>query len=64
MNESVELLLVILSRGTVFSNYRFSKLRDFLEKVSVIPDEMHINSVFVSFKTLIQFSTIVTARGV
>ena len=64
MNESVEAFLVRLINGTVFSNYKFSKLRDFLEKVSVIPDEMHINSVFTSFKTLNQFPRIVTARGV
>ena len=64
MNESVEVFLVRLIHGTVFSNYKFSKLRDFLEKVSVIPRKKHINSVLANFQAWIQFPRIVAARGV
>ena len=64
MKESVEAFLVRLIDGTVFSNYKFSKLRDILKKVSVILREMHIYSVLAKFEALIQLPRIVTALGV
>ena len=64
MKKSVESFLVRLINGTVFSNYKFSKLRGILKKVSVILLEMHINSVLANFEALLQFPRIVTALGV
>ena len=64
MKESVEAFLVRLIDGTICSNYKFSKLRGILKKVSVILREMHLNSVLAKFEALIQLTRIVTALRV
>ena len=53
MKESVKAFLVRLIDGTVFSNCKFSKLRDIIKKVSVILRKMHINSVLAKFEAMI-----------
>ena len=64
LSESVKFLFVRLIDGILFSNHKSWTVRDFLEKVSAHPREMHMNSVFAQFEVLIQIPWIVTARGV